>query len=62
VHPAHQIRTSGVDKAGGLATVDRLFQSVVEEDILDIKLMDCLVPGEGKGEDGPNGGRGRPAA
>jgi hypothetical protein len=34
----------------------------VEEDILDIKLMDCPFPGEGKGEDGPNGGRGRPAA
>jgi hypothetical protein len=28
----------------------------MEESILDIELMDRLVPREGKGEDRPNGG------
>lgn len=37
---------SGVDKADGLATVDRLCQSVMEEVILYIELMDCPVSGE----------------
>jgi hypothetical protein len=51
---ADQIRTSGVDEAGGLAAVDCLGQSTVEEGILDIELKDRLVPREG--ENGPNGG------
>jgi hypothetical protein len=29
----------------------------VEEGILDVELMDCLVPREGKGEDGANSGK-----
>jgi hypothetical protein len=37
---------SGVDKADGLATVDCLCQSVMEEVILYIELMDCPVSGE----------------
>lgn len=43
---------SGVDEAGGLATVHHLGQSVVEEDILGIYLVDRLVQRER--------GRGRP--
>jgi hypothetical protein len=47
---------SFVDKAGGLAAVDSLCQSAMEEGILDVKLMDRPVPGEGEGEDGANSG------
>jgi hypothetical protein len=47
---------SGVDEAGGMATVDSLRQSAMKEGILDIELMDRPVPGEGEGEDGENGG------
>jgi hypothetical protein len=57
VQPAYQIQTSGVDEAGGLAAVDILHRSVVEEGILDIELMDRPVPGEGEGENGSNGGK-----
>jgi hypothetical protein len=46
----------GVDEAGGLAAVDNLRQSVMEEGILDVELMDRPVPGECEGEDGSNGG------
>jgi hypothetical protein len=46
----------GVDETGGLAAVDRLRQGAMEEGILDIELMDRLVPGEGEGEDGVNSG------
>jgi hypothetical protein len=56
VQPADQIRTVSVDEAGGLAAVDCLRQSAVEEGILDIELMDRLVTGEGEGEDGANSG------
>jgi hypothetical protein len=54
VQPTDQIRTSFVDEAGGLAAVDSLRQSAVEEGILDIELMDRPVSGEGEGEDGAN--------
>jgi hypothetical protein len=54
VQPTNQIWTSGIDEAGGLAAVDSLRQSVVEEGILDVELMDRPVPGEG--EDGSNDG------
>jgi hypothetical protein len=54
VQPIDQIRTSGVDKAGRLAGVDYLYQSAMEEDILDIELMDRPVPREGEGEDDTN--------
>jgi hypothetical protein len=56
VQPADQIRMSGGDEAGGLAVVDRLRQSAVEEGILDVELMDCPIPGEGEGEDDANCG------
>ena len=57
VQPADQIWTSSVDEAGGLAAVDSLRQSAVEEGILDIELMGLLVLIEGKGEDGMDGGK-----
>jgi hypothetical protein len=57
VQPADQIWTSSIDEAGGLAAVDSLRQSVVEEGILDIELIDRLVPIEGKGEDDMDGGK-----
>jgi hypothetical protein len=56
IQPTNQIRASEVDVAGGLAAVDRLCQSVMEEGILDIELMDPPVTGEGEGEDDPKGG------
>jgi hypothetical protein len=56
IQPADQVRTSFVDESGGLAAVDSLYQSVVEEGILDVELMDRPVPGEGEGEDGANSG------
>jgi hypothetical protein len=40
VQPTDQVQTSFVNEAGGLAAVDSLRQSAVEEDILDIELMD----------------------
>jgi hypothetical protein len=55
VQLADQIRASGVDDAGGLAAVNSLCQSAVEEGILDVQLMDRLVSEEGEGEDGSNG-------
>jgi hypothetical protein len=45
-----------VNEAGGLAAVDSLRQSAMEEGILDIELMDRLVAGEGEGEDAANSG------
>jgi hypothetical protein len=54
VQLAHQIRTSGVDEAGGLAAIDHLCQSVEEEGILDIELIDRPVPRECEGEDDSN--------
>jgi hypothetical protein len=48
---------SGVDEPSGLAAVDSLRQSVVEEGILNIELMDHPIQGEGEGEDGSNGGK-----
>jgi hypothetical protein len=56
VQPADQIRTVGVDEAGGLAAVHSLRQSAMEEGILDIELMDRPVAREGEGEDGANSG------
>jgi hypothetical protein len=47
---------SFVDETGGLAALDSLRQSAVEEGILDVKLMDRPVPGEGEGEYGANSG------
>jgi hypothetical protein len=47
---------SGVDEAGGLAIVDSLRQSVVEECILDVEMMDRPTPGEGERENGSNNG------
>jgi hypothetical protein len=35
---------SGVDETGGLAAVDSLRQSAMEEGILDVELMDRLTP------------------
>jgi hypothetical protein len=40
-----------------MAAVDSLHQSVVEEGILDIELMDHPVSGDGMGEDGSNGSK-----
>jgi hypothetical protein len=57
VQPTDQIRTGFVDEAGGLAAVDSLRQSAVEEGILDVELMDRSVPREGEGEDGANSGK-----
>jgi hypothetical protein len=57
VQPTYQIRVSGVDEAGGLATVDSFRQSAMEEGILDVELMDRPVPGEGEGEDGATDGK-----
>jgi hypothetical protein len=56
VQLTHHNRASGVDKASKLAGVHRLGQSVVQEGILDVQLVDRLVLGEGDGEDGPNDG------
>jgi hypothetical protein len=47
---------SGVDEPGGLAAVDSIRQSAVEESILNIELMDRSIPGEGEGEDDANDG------
>jgi hypothetical protein len=46
---------SDVYEVGGLAAVDSLCQSAVEEGILGVELMDLLVLGEGEGEDDANG-------
>lgn len=43
-------RASGVDEVDGLTAVHRLGQSAVKEDILDVQLVDRLVPGEGEGK------------
>jgi hypothetical protein len=56
VQPADQVRVSGVDEAGGLAAVESLRQSDMEEGVLDVELVDRPVPGEGEGEDGTDGG------
>jgi hypothetical protein len=56
VQPADQIWTVSVDEASGLAAVDSLRQSAMEEGILDIELMDRPVVGEGEGEDRANSG------
>jgi hypothetical protein len=50
------VQTSGVNETGGLAVVDGLRQSAMEEDILDIELMYCPIPREGEGEDSSNDG------
>jgi hypothetical protein len=50
-------RRAASTKPGGLAVVGSLRQSVVEEGILDVELMNRLVPGEGEGEDGSHGGK-----
>jgi hypothetical protein len=55
VQPTNQIRTSGVNEVGGLAAVDSLRESAVEEGILDVELMDRQVPRAGEGEDDSNG-------
>jgi hypothetical protein len=55
VQPADQVWVSGVNEDGGLAAVDNLCQSAMEEGILDVELMDRLVLGEGKGEDDADG-------
>jgi hypothetical protein len=47
---------SGVEEASGLATVNSLRQSAMEEGIFDIELMHRPVPGEREREDGSNGG------
>jgi hypothetical protein len=39
-----------------MAALDSLCQSDMEESILDIELINCPVPGEGEGENDPNGG------
>jgi hypothetical protein len=52
-----QLWTSGVDKASGLAAVDNLHQSAMEEGIIDVELMDRLVPREGEGEEDSHGGK-----
>jgi hypothetical protein len=57
VQLADQIWVSSIDEAGGLAAVDSPRQSVIEEGILDIELMDRPVSGEDEGEDGVNGGK-----
>jgi hypothetical protein len=41
----HHTRATGVDKADRLAAVHRLGHSVVKEDIVDVQLVDCPVPG-----------------
>jgi hypothetical protein len=56
VQLAEQIRESGVNETSGLDAVDRLCQSVMEEGVLYIQLMDCLVLIEGEGEESSNGG------
>jgi hypothetical protein len=56
VQPTYQIQTREVNEASGLAAADSLCQSVVEEGILDIELMNRPVLGDGKGENGPDGG------
>jgi hypothetical protein len=57
VQLADQIQTIGFDEAGGLAAVNSLRQSAMEEGILEVELMDCLVVGEGEGEDGADNGK-----
>jgi hypothetical protein len=47
---------SGVDEVGGLAAVDSLHQSAMEEGVLDVELVDRPVPREGEGEDDTDGG------
>jgi hypothetical protein len=47
---------SGVDEADGLVVVDSLRQSVVEEGIIDIKMMDHAVTREGEGGNDSNRG------
>jgi hypothetical protein len=39
-----------------LAAVDSLRHSAMKEGVLDVELVDRPVPGEGKGEDGADGG------
>jgi hypothetical protein len=40
------LRAYGVDKVGGLSTVDNLEERVVEESVLDIKLASLPFKGE----------------
>jgi hypothetical protein len=56
VQPVDQVRVSSVEEAGGLAAIDSICQSAMEEGVLDIELMDHPILGEGEGEDDTNGG------
>jgi hypothetical protein len=47
---------SSVDEADGLAAIDSLCQSAMEEGVLDVEVMDRPIPREGEGEDDTNGG------
>ena len=50
VEPAHQLRVSGVNEAGGLGAVDRLGEGAVEEGVLDVQLVHRPAPGDGEGQ------------
>jgi hypothetical protein len=51
------IRTCGVDEASGLMTEHYLGEFPMKKHVLDIKLANLPVEGEGYGEDRPNRGR-----
>jgi hypothetical protein len=36
VKTTHQLKVSGLNKAGGLVSVDRLIENVVEEGVIDV--------------------------
>jgi hypothetical protein len=47
VEPAYQLRVSGVNEAGGLASLEHLNEGVGEEGILEIHLVHKPAPVEG---------------
>jgi hypothetical protein len=57
VQQTDMLGASGVDEAGGLATVDDLGELAVEEGVLDVELASLPFKGERDGEDDAYRGR-----
>jgi hypothetical protein len=57
VEPAHHLMVRGVNEAGGLRVIDDLRECVVEEGVLDVKLVHGSTPGDSQSQHSPNEGR-----
>jgi hypothetical protein len=57
IEPAHQLRVCGVNEAGRLRAVDGLGECVVEEGVLDVKLVHGPTPGDSQSQHSPDGSR-----